>query len=779
MERSEFAASPTLRERAKQRHDNKKEEYCEPCRKLRQVLRRLGPKNDSVLSRFSQSQEISDVSRPPDVFRDSDMLNEQEGTSATVYLSISVNWCRSCLNMAQMLKGIECERQIISFEAFARNNVQILKAGLGNGITLCLEPANSGGSYLTEVYPQHLSMEFSLKSLRDCIQNHERTCSWSTNMPNIMATVSTYLIDLETKSLVRRYTSEKYTALSYVWAHHDSDQSKSDLIQCSSSMLPTMQEHNFFSFTNSKIPQIVRQAMLFTASMGLRYLWVDRFCIPQDDAEEKHSQLQSMGAIYHYAHFVIIAAEGDGGDGLRTEHMNHQGLQIDAQLNDKYRVFNGALDALMGITYEPVIEDTLWARRGWTFQEGMFARRSFVFRGGITTFQCRKSVWQEGIVRSIPHHDKAYGTSSSTTYIAVPKWPNMLYFKSILEVYMRRELTYPCDSLDALGGLLNVLKPSFPGGFLFGIPEVCFDIGLLWQPQDIVLDRLALARDEGKPVADLPSWSWARWKGALDFTAWEAAAESLFQSYYLQNFLLVSKIVEWRKVSVSGIPSLISDVYSQYRELASNDSQESPNGWRRQTLPYGIGKDSSLSRLLKSTNHKFTHSSLGEQYPFRFPIPLPSNRISTEANQNWTSKILGNVERTFLYIYPRKLPSRTQTAWFSIQKKAPSGESMQVGVVQLHDPFFDSESDIAIRGEFIAISAGAFLGVPGQSVSVPWTMLHEWELAQRTNNSNVYEFYNVMFVERCNDIVLRKGLGRVQKALWEGLEREKIEVLLG
>lgn len=38
---------------------------------------------------------------------------------------------------------------------------------------------------------------------------------------------------------------------------------------------------------------------------------------------------------------------------------------------------------------------------------------------------------------------------------------------------------YLCDSLDAFAGVLDALDASFPGGFLFVLPRVCFDVSLL------------------------------------------------------------------------------------------------------------------------------------------------------------------------------------------------------------------------------------------------------------------------------------------------------------
>lgn len=710
----------------------------------------------------------------------------QQGTSVTLNLSSrSADRCSSCLRISQLLDrygyGIDERNFALHFKAFTRVNVRVLKAPVRDGVILCLEPDYlKQPGYLKAISPDYLSSEFSLRCLKTCMQHHQDTCGSPQSTLQTIGPASTYLIDLESKSLIRKNTLETYAALSYVWGESKSRREES-MLRCTVTTLPQMQEPNFFSSRNTDIPQTIVQAMAFTKLMGLRYLWVDRFCIVQDDRWEKHNQLRSMGSIYLHAHFVIIATEGDGSFGLRKQNQamfnlgmkryiegisNFEGYELDE---------NEALPATMAIMYEPVTANTQWSTRGWTFQEQMFARRSFIFRGNIVTFQCQQGHRQEGTNVLISHEEEL----SLNTTRAIPKWPDLLYFGRMLREYTPRELTYPCDSLDAFEGVLNMLKTSFPGDILFGLPEVCFDIALLWQPRDMITDRVALAKAEGKPTANLPTWSWARWKGNFNLTAWEASAECLFQSYYSQNILRIKNIVQWQKRSTKGEIASVMDNYTQHRDLARSDTKELPVGWIQQAVPLGLGRGSSLSGLLQSTNHRFTHRSLGRQQSFRFPIPLPSDCTATAHDQQWVPELIGRVERAFLSIGSGRLTSKISGCWYPVQTRMKNDQLVQVGVIQVHDELFKTNGKCTGLEEFIAISAGEFLGVPGQSVGAPWDMLDDWELRQRTSNNNVYEFYNVMLIEQDDGIAKRRGLGRVQMDLWKASEKEEIEVVLG
>jgi hypothetical protein len=81
--------------------------------------------------------------------------------------------------------------------------------------------------------------------------------------------------------------AERYVALSYVWGPPSGDW-----------------------------PQTILDAVEVTKRLGEKYLWVDRLCIDQSNAQEKQFLISKMDAIYEGAEFTIIAASGDARTGL-------------------------------------------------------------------------------------------------------------------------------------------------------------------------------------------------------------------------------------------------------------------------------------------------------------------------------------------------------------------------------------------------------------------------------------------------------------------------------
>ncbi|KAH7095119.1 heterokaryon incompatibility protein-domain-containing protein [Paraphoma chrysanthemicola] len=122
---------------------------------------------------------------------------------------------------------------------------------------------------------------------------------------------SLLLIDVNDDCLTASSSEATYLALSYVWGRIASFETTKTNIRslCCKGALADVE-------TWSMLPSTIRVAIGLTKSLGLRYLWVDRLCIIQDDVDRKMSLLRVMPFIYANAHFTIVAAEGS--DANRT-----------------------------------------------------------------------------------------------------------------------------------------------------------------------------------------------------------------------------------------------------------------------------------------------------------------------------------------------------------------------------------------------------------------------------------------------------------------------------
>jgi Heterokaryon incompatibility protein (HET) len=328
-------------------------------------------------------------------------------------------------------------------------------------------------------------------------------------------------------SLVPAEPQQRYLALSYVWGTEKALKTVKrniDRLQRPGSILltteTTSQDENTASSNaldscpDSTLeqepvtpPKTIQDAIQLTRLIGEKFLWVDSLCIVQDDKEDVKMHLDGMGSIYANAYATIVAAVQTAFWGLRgiehvTPPMDRKRalaafLESPDSLHDKIRMLHDRLQACT------------WSRRAWTFQEQIFSRRLIILDYTEVSWICHCAVWFERMPviegqcdnnREVVAQGFAFGVE-----------PNLWEYAQHIEQYNRRDLTYPEDALNAMGGILTTLSSVFVGGFICGLPSMYFNAALLWYNKAPLERRHARSRDAG--IAMPPSWAWAAWAG--------------------------------------------------------------------------------------------------------------------------------------------------------------------------------------------------------------------------------------------------------------------------
>jgi hypothetical protein len=133
---------------------------------------------------------------------------------------------------------------------------------------------------------------------------------------------------------------------------------------------------------------------MLSASIKEKYLWVDAFCIVQDDPIASHQQISQMGKIYSQTWLTIVAAAGPRADsglpGVRAgsrkatrSYLNLEKLHLSIDIN-QYDDFGG-------------ISQIEWNTRAWTMQENLLSRRRLIFTKEQVYWRCREATWLGGI----------------------------------------------------------------------------------------------------------------------------------------------------------------------------------------------------------------------------------------------------------------------------------------------------------------------------------------------------------------------------------------------
>ena len=365
-------------------------------------------------------------------------------------------------------------------------------------------------------------IDFSIVTewLSYCLCNHGALCT-STAQP----TSGMKVIDCDgaRPAIVVAPQSCSYAALSYVWGQPSTH--RGDF---------TLKEAQNTTYLPESLPCTITDSIAVCKSLGIRYLWVDRYCIDQLNTEEVHEQVSQMDSIYENSAITLIAATGsDAESGLPGVGSTQRKTSSAVKL--------GEFEVLSTMPH-PIweIPRTRWATRGWTFQEAVLSRRRLVFTQYQIYFECGSMNCCEipkvklgflhrktkdtrfafmrpglfGAVNAFNKMDKHTQTSRA----------GMVRARTLIHDFTGRSLTFEADSIKAFAGILrkwSAQKPSIP--HIWGLPLCPFWYYAADSSARVVgIEQLAqslLWRHHGPARRRLgfPSWSWAGWEGRVTF----------------------------------------------------------------------------------------------------------------------------------------------------------------------------------------------------------------------------------------------------------------------
>ena len=306
------------------------------------------------------------------------------------------------------------------------------------------------------------------------------------------------IIDCITKLVIpfSRETAQ-YLALSYVWgsACHD---------------IAGFQPRRL-----GQLPKVIEDAILLVCRLGFRYLWIDRYCIPQADTTAKLIQIQNMGNIYANSTLTIIAAAGT------TPEYGIPG--VDSTPRSEELSIRAGRYCLVG-TNRPKVEigNAKWNTRGWTYQEALLSKRRLVLTSTQAYFQCQGMHCTESYLVDLRalHSQKRVFHEKVDFGRAFPSLGDLRKPHTIsdrINEFLKRDLSFDSDALDAITGILKIYRDlREPINFFCGLPifskasSVLKDVNSM---TDILVE--ALLWDAPKDMVrrpEFPSWSWAGWK---------------------------------------------------------------------------------------------------------------------------------------------------------------------------------------------------------------------------------------------------------------------------
>jgi hypothetical protein len=614
--------------------------------------------------------------------------------------------------------------------------------------------------------------------ISECSESHGEECD---NPMKIMRVVPDLLVDVKRKCIVEGRDSHRYMALSYRLGKakpfrlrlRDLDQFGKHAILDDAQVL-------------ERLPLTVRHAILLSGQLGFDYLWTDVLCILHDGPTTLTDQLNKMSAIYASAATTIVAADGDGADGILGLH-GISGPRVSQQTAFAIRDKQLIIRKLNGNHVHNA--DVDYNTRGWTYQEYIMSPRKLVFMGQEAHWICYCYETRES-------GDWARTKNQASTIEFIRSgYPDLRKVSELLSWYNHRNLTYPGDALHAITGLLAVLSRGFENGFLYGLPERFFDIGLGWRPfthhsGDTVIEKACRLR--GGPPLDrtsysttpaaprMPSWSWTTWQGGFSF-GFDEVAQPVRDLRGTR--CVTSPITEWftgSEPSSSNRRGITSDWHVD-REIDEDPDKVLPEGWTRAKAEDAFARDPIewWPLFWRSTAYRHQATTVEKPtfwyYPFRMPEINESTpfRITEQTRylfcKTWKASVLLCDRRIRRGLWDDRLDMELWANDLGLRE----GKS-RIGRMWLHNAEqFEEETEAATGDDervalidVVAISRSSFSGqIKGED--------RDGEPFPLKNR------INVLWVKWEQGIAYRVASGFVNEEDWKYLDVEEIDLVLG
>ncbi|KAI1259165.1 heterokaryon incompatibility protein-domain-containing protein [Xylariaceae sp. FL1019] len=316
-----------------------------------------------------------------------------------------------------------------------------------------------------------------------------------------------------------------YVALSYCWGGDQPYKTTKARI-----------DSGQFDLTWEKLPKTIQDAVQFTLSLGMEYLWVDAFCIIQDDDGDFALQMAEVPSIYARSVVTIGASRAATAS---------QGFLAEVNLATDTHLRLGTV-FITCIPKSRLQEPIHY--RAWTMQEFYLPVGLLQFESYQLRWQCCHSNTQLGFAEQafadgwkrgnnpndleqepayhFAHHKKIFDEYAEMGMATVERQDfARSSWESLIQVYTSRRLAYAGDrsgSKWAASGMAEAWATIIHDDYLAGHWRKSLPSGLLWHIMnagniDIPSENQTVQL--GRRLNEFlgPSWSWTSVLGRVNF----------------------------------------------------------------------------------------------------------------------------------------------------------------------------------------------------------------------------------------------------------------------
>lgn len=338
------------------------------------------------------------------------------------------------------------------------------------------------------------------------------------------STMPMYLINLKTRKIATAQVGTRYVAVSYVWGDDASQTSSNSVVPPYHDGERLVTPHTDRGLQLPKrLPQTLEDALTLTEAIGEQFVWIDKYCIDQNNVRQVEEQVANMDTIYRQAWLTVIA--------LVSDDVNSGIAGVSRPMQSRMQPTLALPEGKLIATHVEFTREHSgrlpWDQRAWTLQEFVLSRRCLIFSSYHVSMKCQEEFFHDilpvntSVTRT---QTKLDGENWWENVYAIDLNGNVWDFKAfdgLISIYSGRHLRYQSDILRACQGTLNQITQKTGMVFTFGMPVKDLHRALLWKAHNAVcLERRKWYDEHSQSWKSFPSWTWAGWQGRTECDYW-------------------------------------------------------------------------------------------------------------------------------------------------------------------------------------------------------------------------------------------------------------------
>ncbi|KAH8597376.1 hypothetical protein B0O99DRAFT_703257 [Bisporella sp. PMI_857] len=269
------------------------------------------------------------------------------------------------------------------------------------------------------------------------------------------------------------------------------------------------------------LPPMYQDAIAIARELEVQYLWIDSLCIIQhdksdpfdkDNGRDWKKESERMEQVFRSAYITLAASCASS----PVEHFlktRPERQCVTMKSGNTFYYLSEAIDDF----YNDVEQGEL-NKRGWVLQERALSRRTIYFTETQTYWECGEGVRCETLTKTKNSKASLLGDANFPySFPSYVKGKKIKLYQDLYERYSTLALSYLTDRPVAIRGLETRLLRVLGAKGGYGVFDIYFRRGLLWQRGQARLKRIDFSEQRDKEQQPVPSWSWMAYSGDIRY----------------------------------------------------------------------------------------------------------------------------------------------------------------------------------------------------------------------------------------------------------------------